>query len=102
MIRLAHRQFKTTAYTRKPLFYELSGLGTSGSKIGNAHLPWAFGEAAALFLRTNKAGQKYLARLEKNHDQGQALSILAHQLARAVYYMLKRQVAFAMDIFLRT
>jgi transposase len=33
-------------------------LGTSGKKIGNAHLKWAFSEAAALFLRNNPAGQK--------------------------------------------
>src|SRR5688572_10513583 len=32
--------------------------GTSGSKIGNAHLKWAFSEAAVLFLRANPAGQK--------------------------------------------
>ena len=76
-------------------------LGTSGAKIGHAHLTWAFGEAAALFLRNNEAGQTYLARLEKKHDQGKALSILAHKLARAVYYMLKRKVALDMDIFLR-
>ena len=75
-------------------------LGTSGSKIGNAHLKWAFSEAATLFLRNNEAGQKYLARLEKKHDKGKALSILAHKLARAIYYMLKRKVAFDMDIFL--
>jgi transposase len=37
-------------------------LGSSGKKIGNAHLTWAFSEAAALFLRNNAAGQKYLAR----------------------------------------
>jgi transposase len=36
--------------------------GTSGTKIGNASLTWAFSEAAVLFLRTNPAGQKYLAR----------------------------------------
>ncbi len=28
-------------------------LGTSGNKIGNAHLKWAFSEAATLFLRNN-------------------------------------------------
>jgi transposase len=60
-------------------------LGTSGKKIGNAHLKWAFSEAAALFLRNNEAGQKYLARLEKKHDNGKGLTILAHKLARAVY-----------------
>jgi transposase len=61
--------------------------GTSGSKIGNAYLKWAFSEAAVLFLRTNPAGQKYLTRLEKKHGKGKALTVLAHQLARAVYYM---------------
>ena len=75
--------------------------GTSGSKIGNAHLKWAFSEAAVLFLRDNPAGQKLLTRLEKKHSKGKALTILAHKLARAVYYMLKRQTAFDLDTFLR-
>jgi transposase len=76
-------------------------LGTSGKKIGNAHLKWAFSEAAVLFLRNNPQGQKYLARLEKKHAKGKALTILAHKLARAVYYMLKRKTAFDIDVFLR-
>ena len=76
-------------------------VGTSGKKIGNAHLKWAFSEAAVLFLRNNEPGQKYLAHLEKKHDKGKALSILAHKLARAVYYMLKRTTAFDMENFLR-
>ena len=42
-----------------------------------------------------------LVRLEKKYDKGKALSILAHQLGRAVYYMLKRQTAFDMDLFLQ-
>jgi transposase len=74
--------------------------GTSGSKIGNAYLKWAVSEAAVLFLRANPAGQKYLARLAKKHGKGKALTVLAHKLARAVYYMLKRQTAFAMHKFL--
>ena len=77
-------------------------LGTSGKKIGNAHLKWAFSEAAALFLRNNPAGQKYLARLEKKHAKGKALTILAHKLARAVYYMLKHKTAFNMAKFLHS
>jgi transposase len=68
--------------------------GTSGAKIGNAYLKWAFSEAAVLFLRDNPAGQKYLARLEKKQGKGKALTVLAHKLARAVYYMLTRKVAF--------
>jgi transposase len=74
--------------------------GTSGTKIGKAYLKWAFSEAAVLFLRNNEVGQKYLARLEKKHDKGKALTILAHKLARAVYDMLKREAVFAMDKFL--
>lgn len=70
--------------------------GTSGAKIGHSYLKWAFSEAAVLFLRNNPAGQKYLARLEKKHGQGKALTVLAHKLARAVYYMLKRDTAFDM------
>jgi transposase len=46
--------------------------GTSGAKIGNAHLTWAFSEAAVLFLRDNPTAQKDLARLENKHDQGKA------------------------------
>ena len=74
--------------------------GTSGKKIGNAYLKWAFSEAAVLFLRNNAQGQKFLARLEKKHGKGKALTILAHKLARAVYYMLTRDTVFEMDIFL--
>ena len=74
--------------------------GTSGTKIGNAHLKWAFSEAAVLFVRDNPAGQKYLTRLEQKHSQGKALTILAHKLARAVYDMLKRTSAFDMPKFL--
>jgi transposase len=73
--------------------------GTSGTTIGHASLTWAFSEAAVLFLRNNPAGQKWLARLEKNQGKGNALTVLAHKLARAVYYMLKRGTAFALDKF---
>ena len=76
--------------------------GTSGTKIGNAHLKWAFSEAAVLFLRDNPAGQKFLTRLEKKHGTGKALTILAHQLARAIYFMLKNKRAFDMATFLHS
>jgi transposase len=76
-------------------------LGTSGANIGNAHRTWAFSEAAVLFLRNNPQGQQLLARLEKKHAKGKALTMLAHTLARAVYYMLKRKTAFDRDLCLR-
>jgi transposase len=73
--------------------------GTSGTKIGNAHLKWAFSEAAVLFLSNHPAAQKYLARLEKKHDKGKARTVLAQKLARAVYHMLHRQGAFERETF---
>jgi len=74
--------------------------GTSGPKIGNAYLKWAFSEAAVLFLRHNPAGQKYRTKLEKKHGKGKAFTMRAHKLGRAVYYMLKRQTAFDVRRFL--
>jgi transposase len=75
-------------------------LGTGGAKMGNVHLKWAFSEAAVTFLRHNHEGQKLLARLEKKHGKGKALSILAHKIGRAVYYMLSRGTVFSMEKFL--
>jgi transposase len=73
--------------------------GVSGKKIGNAHLKWAFSEAAVLFLRQNKPGQAYCATLARNHSKAKALTVLAHKLARAVYYMLTREQAFDLQRF---
>ena len=75
--------------------------GTSGAKIGNVHLRWAFGEAACLFLRGNPEGQKLHQRLVKKHGKAKALSVLAQKLGRAVYFMLKRQQAFNMNKLLK-
>ena len=74
--------------------------GTSGNKIGNAHLKWAFSEAAALYLRGNEKAQNYHARLVKKHGNGKAMGILSHKLGRAVYFMLKHQEAFDESAFL--
>jgi len=73
--------------------------GLSGKKIGNPPLKWAFSEAATLFLRQNQLGKEYFATLERKHGKGKALTVLAHKLARAVYYMLSRHQAFALNRF---
>ena len=75
-------------------------LGTGGAKMGNVHLKWAFSEAAVLFLRHTKEGKKILAGIEKKHGKGKALSILAHKIGRAVFYMLSRGTVFSMEKFL--
>jgi transposase len=76
--------------------------GTSGAKMGNVHLKWAFSEAALLFVRHSEEGKSLLARLEKRFGKGKALSILAHKLGRAVYYMLAREEAFDAKRFAAT
>jgi transposase len=75
--------------------------GTSGAKIGNAYLTWAFSAAAVLVLRATPAGQQYLTRLENQHGKGKALTVRAPKLARAVYHRLKRATAFDMQRFLQ-
>jgi len=73
--------------------------GHSGGKIGNAHLKWAFSEAAVLMLRESSDVKKYKARLQKKHGKAKALTILAHKIGRAVYYMLRRKEVFDMERF---
>lgn len=65
------------------------------------HLKWAFSEAAVLFLRKNPDAMKYKNRLARKYGKAKALSILAHRLGRAVYFMLKRGKAFDMKKFLK-
>jgi transposase len=74
--------------------------GTSGRKIGNMHLKWAFSEAAVLFLRKNPQGMKYKKRLQQRYGKSKALSILAHRLGRATYFVLTHRQAFDMKRFL--
>lgn len=44
--------------------------GYSGSKIGNAHLKWAFSEAAVLFIRGNDKAKQYVEKLTKKFGKG--------------------------------
>jgi len=74
--------------------------GTSGKKIGNAYLKWAFSEAAVLFLRKNPEAQAWLQRMANKHNKARALTILAHKLGRAVYFMLQRKTVFDQERFL--
>ena len=43
---------------------------------------------------------KYHQRLQRKFGKGKALSILAHKIGRAVYFMLKRNQAFDPERFL--
>ena len=75
--------------------------GTQGNKIGNAHLKWAFSEAAVLYLRGNDKAKNYLTQLQKRMSKAKALSALAHKLGRCVYFMLKNETVFNEKQFLK-
>jgi transposase len=76
--------------------------GTGGNKIGNAHLKWAFGEAACLFLRESDQAKKWLARREKKHGKARALGALAARLGRTVYHLLRKEEVFDVQRFFAT
>jgi hypothetical protein len=63
------------------------------------HLKWAFSAAAVLLLRHTADGQTILAGRQKKHGQATALSILTHQLGRAVFYMVSRETVFSLERF---
>ncbi len=72
---------------------------SKNTKIGNANLKWAFSEAAVMFIRYCPEIKSYHQRLVQKFGNGKAYSIMAHKLARAVYYVLKRRKAFDIDRF---
>jgi transposase len=84
-----------------PCDHESAGkkLGSGGKKIGNAHLRWAFGEIACLFLRGSERAKQWKQKQQKKHGSAKALAILAARLARAVYHMLRKEEAFDEERF---
>jgi transposase len=69
-------------------------VGSGGQKIGNAHLRWALGEAACLFLRGSERARRWKEKQSKKRGEGKALGILAARLARAVYHIWRKAEAF--------
>jgi transposase len=76
--------------------HESAGKRTKGghNKVGNAHLKWAFSEAAVLFLRDNEPAKRLQQKLVSKYGKAKALSIIAQKLGRTVYFMLKRKEPF--------
>lgn len=76
-------------------------MAPKATKIGNAHLKWAFSEAAVLYLRGNEKAQNYLLKLQKRMSKAKARSALAHKLGRCIYFMLKNETVFDESKFLK-
>ena len=69
-------------------------LGTGGRKIGNAHLKWAFGEAAALMIRETDEAKAFMEKMTKQRGKSRAVALLAAKIGRAVYWIMKRKQPF--------
>jgi len=75
--------------------------GSGGKKMGNAHLKWAFSEAACLMIRSVPAVKSWLQRQEKKRGKRKALSVLEAKIGRAVYHLWRKQVPFDAKRFLK-
>jgi transposase len=73
--------------------------GFGNKKIGNAHLRWALGEAACLYLRSSDRAKRWQARMTQRHGPGKTLGILAAKVGRTVYQMLRTKQVFDEERF---
>jgi transposase len=74
--------------------------GVGGRKIGNAHLKWAFSEAASLMLRSFAPARAWMQKQSKKRGAKKAHAILEAKIGRAVYHLWNKQVAFDAKKFL--
>jgi len=74
--------------------------GFGGKKIGNAHLKWAFSEAACLMLRTCIPVKAWMQRQESKRGKRKALSVLEAKIGRTVFHLWRKQQAFDVKKFL--
>jgi transposase len=74
--------------------------GVGGRKIGNAHLKWAFSEAASLMLRSFAPARSWMQKQSKKCGKKKAHAILEAKIGRTVYHLWRKQVAFDAKKFL--
>ena len=74
--------------------------GVGGRKMGNAHLKWAFSEAASLMLRSFAPAKAWLQRQAKRRGTKKAHAILEAKLGRCVYHLWRKRQAFDPKKFL--
>jgi transposase len=71
--------------------------GLRGAKLGNPYLRWAIGEAAVLGRRHQPRLAAWHERLCAQKGAHKANAIVANQLGRALYYMLKNGTGFDVE-----
>jgi transposase len=68
--------------------------GSGNTKNGNPYLSWAFSEAAHFAVRHHEPARRYLQRKRSKTKAIVATRALAHKLARASYWVVRRQEPF--------
>jgi transposase len=68
--------------------------GEGNTKNGNAHLSWAFVEAARLALRDCPQAKSFYERKKRQRNAVVATKALAHKLARVCFHMLREGKPF--------
>jgi transposase len=68
--------------------------GEGNAKCGNRYLAWAFVEAAHFAVRYEPRIRRFFERKRARRGAMVAIKAVAHKLARAVYHVLSRKVAF--------
>jgi transposase len=76
--------------------HESAGKRSKGghNKIGNAHLKWAFSEAAVLLIRERDEAKRLHQSLSAKYGRAKSLSIIAQKLGRLVFHILKYRMPF--------
>jgi transposase len=74
--------------------------GVGGRKIGNAHLKWAFSEAASLMLRSFAPAKSWMQRQSKKRGAKKAHAILEAKIGRTIYHLWRKQTSFDAKKFL--
>lgn len=67
---------------------------SSNSKQGNPYLKFAFSQAACIAIKCYPSIRRYYQRLLKKKNKSVAKAIIAHKLAIAVYFILKRRTPY--------
>jgi transposase len=75
--------------------------GSGPKKVGNAHLKWAFSEAACLMKRSVLGVRSWCQRQEKKRGKRVATAVLEAKIGRAVYHLWRKQQAFDLTRFLK-
>jgi len=76
--------------------------GRGNKKIGNVHLKRVFSQASTLVPLKCPEINKWFARRASKYGNGKARAILAHKIGRAVFVMLKKQIPFNLEEFLKS